>query len=179
VDAKSLAVLEGVAMVTELIHQYSTLLAAADGERYVVRAYAGRQPRGLWEAWFVFIPLSGGNPLVTEPETTQSKRPDVVYWASGISRLYLQGALGRASEKPHELARFITQAGSRVNVQRAAGRLPRDRRPASTARRPTTRLLCLRGCAFQRSYRRGLSLLQACPYLPNVVCPLIRVPLPT
>lgn len=174
--------------MTELIRQYSTLLDGEDGEAYVVRVYAGRQPRGLWEAWFVFIPLSGGDPLVTDPETTQSKRQDVVYWASGIGRVYLQGALNRARAKGHDgVARFIAQAelcaGHASAVSRAltgrprAGRLPRDRRPGSTSRPPTTTLQCPRGCTFQRSPRQIRSLRQACPYRPNTVCPLMGVPL--
>lgn len=187
--------------MSELIHQYATLLDGQDGERYAVRVYAGRRPRGLWEACFVFIPLSGGNPLVTDRETTQSKRQDVVYWAGGISRLYLQGAVSRAHEKTN--SRFIapvnpeeTRAGSGIEggalrmhpcagmsgIGMTLGRRAQYTRDAVSgaptgrpSRRPT-RLLCLRGCTFQQSLRRGLSLQRACPFRPNVVCALIRVP---
>src|SRR5262249_49394914 len=65
-----------------------------------------------WEGWFVFFPLTGGDALATDRETTQSKRDDVVYWASGISATYLEGALHRALDLRPEarLARRMAQA---------------------------------------------------------------------
>src|SRR5262245_14639927 len=80
----------------EFIHQYSQTLDLEGGKRFVARAYAGQQPGGLWEGWFVFFPVSGGEALATDRETTQSKREDIVYWSSGISPTYLEGALRRA-----------------------------------------------------------------------------------
>jgi hypothetical protein len=98
--------------MVELIHQFRTLLPLADGRLYAARAYADRQPSGLWEAWFVFFPLETGEPVATDRETTQSKREDVVYWATGITPTYLEGALGRAFEAQPEtrLARRVARA---------------------------------------------------------------------
>jgi hypothetical protein len=98
--------------MVELIHQFRTLLPLADGRLYAARAYADRQPSGLWEAWFVFFPLDAGDPLATDRETTQSKREDVVYWATGITPTYLEGALRRAIEALPEtrLARRVARA---------------------------------------------------------------------
>ncbi len=79
-----------------LVHEYTTLLRTASGEAYAARVYADRQPGGLWEAWFAFVPLSGGLTLTTDRETTQSSRDAVAYWASGITPTYLEGALTRA-----------------------------------------------------------------------------------
>jgi hypothetical protein len=84
--------------MVELIHQYRTLLPLADGRIYTARVYSDRQPSGLWEGWFVFFPLDPGDALATDRETTQSKRDDVVYWATGITPTYLEGALRRAFE---------------------------------------------------------------------------------
>ncbi len=96
----------------------------ARGARYVARVYADQQPRGLWEAWFVFFPLAplaGGRPLATDQETTQSKREDLVYWANGITPVYLQGALSRAIDRLPEtrLARHIAQAERQMAYARA------------------------------------------------------------
>jgi hypothetical protein len=84
----------------EFVFEYPTLLRTASGEEYLTRVYADRQPIGpLWEAWFVFFPLSGGRTLATDNETTQSKLDDVQYWATGITPAYLEGALTRALER--------------------------------------------------------------------------------
>lgn len=86
----------------EFVHQYTNIVAVADGRRFVARAYAAQQPHGLWEAWFVFFPVHGGDAIATDRETTQSKLGDVHYWAGGIEPTYLEGALKRALE--HSLA---------------------------------------------------------------------------
>jgi hypothetical protein len=97
----------------EFVHKFSTLTAGPDGRWYVARAYADQQPGGLWEGWFVFFPLTADAPAVaTDRETTQSKRADVDYWVSGITPVYLQGALQRALHRQPEarLARHIARA---------------------------------------------------------------------
>jgi hypothetical protein len=78
------------------VQRYTPVLKAPGGERYVARAYMDRQADGLWEAWLVFLPLTKGAALATGRETTQGKREHVLYWASGLGRTYLQGALERA-----------------------------------------------------------------------------------
>jgi hypothetical protein len=81
----------------EYVHQYRTQIVRSDGTRYVARVYTDREPAGnVWEAWLVFFPVAGGAPVASDRETTQSKREDVDYWASGIEPIYLEGALARA-----------------------------------------------------------------------------------
>ena len=83
----------------EFVHQFRTQIARPDGTRYVARAYTDQETIGtLWEAWLVFFPMDGGTAVATDRETTQSKRDDVDYWASGIEPIYLEGALVRALE---------------------------------------------------------------------------------
>ena len=98
----------------QLVRQYTPPLRAARGARYVAQAYMAQQPGGLWEAWLVFFSLRTGNALATDRETTQSTREHVLYWATGLGRTYLQGALQRALDR-------------RPAVQRAR-RLARDAR---------------------------------------------------
>lgn len=105
----------------EFVHQYTAPTAGPDGQWHVVRAYTDQQPGGLWEGWFVFFPLSGGAPVATDRETTQSKREDVDYWVSGITPVYLEGALQRALDRLHEarLARHIARAEVEETYARA------------------------------------------------------------
>jgi hypothetical protein len=88
-----------VAAVFRCFHQYSTPVVTEDGVTYVARVYGQQQSGGLWEAWFVFFPVTGGEALATDRETTQSKESDVLYWASGITPTYLEGALRRALDR--------------------------------------------------------------------------------
>jgi hypothetical protein len=96
----------------QLAQRYTPALRASNGERYVARAYMARQPGGLWEAWLVFFSLRTGVALATDRETTQSTRQHVLYWATGLGRTYLQGALVRALDRRPEiqLARRVARA---------------------------------------------------------------------
>ncbi len=61
------------------------------------RAQACAAPIGsLWEGWIEFIPLDGGEPARSPRETTQPNFADAQYWASGLTHVYLEGALRRA-----------------------------------------------------------------------------------
>jgi hypothetical protein len=82
----------------ELIHEFTSEIADADGHAYSARAM-GRQRKGrtVWEGWLEFTPI-GGRGMVRrgQVETTQPNREALVYWASGIEPVYLEGALERA-----------------------------------------------------------------------------------
>jgi hypothetical protein len=83
----------------ELIHEYVDPVHDPDGLWYVARAMGALREDGLWEAWLEFFPADGGEPIETERETEQSSLEDLVYWASGIERVYLEGALVRARRR--------------------------------------------------------------------------------
>jgi hypothetical protein len=52
-----------------------------------------------WEGWIEFVPVAGAaNPIRSPRETTQPEREALRYWASGLSGVYLEGALQRAIE---------------------------------------------------------------------------------
>jgi len=51
---------------------------------------------GRWQGWIEFVPLGNGEPVRTPRETTQPNRVDTEYWATGVSAVYLEGALRRA-----------------------------------------------------------------------------------
>jgi hypothetical protein len=49
-----------------------------------------------WEAWLEFVPTDDSAPLLTNTETHQSTREDVVRWETLLDDVYLQGAFRRA-----------------------------------------------------------------------------------
>ncbi len=61
-----------------------------------LRIYGQPRADGTWIGWVEFAPLDGGAPLRTGPETTQSSREQIAYWASGLEALYFEGAFRRA-----------------------------------------------------------------------------------
>jgi hypothetical protein len=83
--------------MTDLVHERGVTLSSDAGETYArVRAYARPMAGGGWEGWLEFE-TQDGDVLVTDRETTQSKREDVAYWAEGLEPVYLEGALTRAA----------------------------------------------------------------------------------
>ena len=103
------------------VQQYSGILVDPYGRRYVARVYGACRPDDLWDGWFVFFPLDGGRTLATDRETTQSTLAAVRYWASGITTVYLDGALERARALLPEarLARRRAQAEEEEVLARA------------------------------------------------------------
>jgi hypothetical protein len=103
------------------VQQYSGILVDRYGRRYVARVYGACRPDDLWDGWFVFFPLDGGRTLATDRETTQSTLAAVRYWASGITTIYLDGALERARDLLPEarLARRRAQAEEEEVLARA------------------------------------------------------------
>jgi len=51
----------------------------------------------MWEGWLEFIPLDGGGDvLVGSVESRQPEREHLEYWATGLTPVFLEGALQRA-----------------------------------------------------------------------------------
>ena len=82
----------------DLIHEFTNEIADADGHAYTARAMGHqRVGRTVWEGWLEFTPVGGGGIVRRGPvETTQPNREALVYWASGVEPVYLEGALERA-----------------------------------------------------------------------------------
>jgi hypothetical protein len=83
--------------VAETLLQYQTALTGPNGTVYYARACGAEMPGGTWQGWIEFEPAGGGDGAVRSPrETTQPNRTDAEYWASGLTPVYLEGALRRA-----------------------------------------------------------------------------------
>lgn len=83
----------------------------------------------MWEGWIEFVPLDlDRKPIRSTRETTQPSREDLLYWATGLTPVYLRGALTRALEAP-----LIRTAPRRVKPH-FEGPAPTTVEPASAPR---------------------------------------------
>lgn len=80
--------------MAEVIHDYGRVRTAA-GVVYRVRACGSDMDASRWQGWLEFEPVDGGTTLRTSRETTQPNRTDLVYWATGLTPVYIEGALDR------------------------------------------------------------------------------------
>ena len=78
------------------IVQFTEPVVSDDGTLYVARACGNEMPDGLWQGWIEYLPVGDGEPVRSGRETTQPKRDDLIYWATGLTAVYLEGALDRA-----------------------------------------------------------------------------------
>ena len=88
-----------------LIHEFGTGVRDTDGHLYKARAFGRERTNGTWIGWLEFSPRGTGGIVRRSPiETTQSNRRALVYWATGLEPVYLEGALARALTRPRSRA---------------------------------------------------------------------------
>ena len=84
--------------MAEVLVSFETPISDELGS-YHARAIGRRGDDNMWEGWLEFVPVDGaGDVLVTPVESTQPEREHLIYWATGLSPVYLEGALHRARE---------------------------------------------------------------------------------
>jgi hypothetical protein len=81
------------------IYQRSPL-ALPDGRIFTAQACGREREDGLWEGWLEFVPHEASAVLRSQRETTQPNLADLAYWATGLTPVYLQGALERTLTPP-------------------------------------------------------------------------------
>jgi hypothetical protein len=84
----------------EVLFLFDTPLVVTDGPSYVPRACGREMEGGLWEGWIEFLPDDGSPVLRSRRETVQPNREAAVYWATGLTPVYLEGALARTLAPP-------------------------------------------------------------------------------
>jgi hypothetical protein len=90
-------IVEEVSWMAETLVQFQTPVAAPDRKKmYRARACGSSVEGGTWQGWIEFDPVDGGEPVRSSRETTQPNRVDTEYWATGLTQVYLEGALSRA-----------------------------------------------------------------------------------
>lgn len=87
-------------MLAEVLVEYPDVIAAVDGTRFLARACATQVSENSWHGWIEFTPVDGGAVVRSPRETTQPNRAGVLYWATGLTPVYLEGALHRALRPP-------------------------------------------------------------------------------
>jgi hypothetical protein len=81
----------------EVLVVFDAQLASPDGRLWIAQACGGVADDNLWEGWLEFLPLEAEeSPMRTPRETEQPNRNDLLYWAQGLTAVYLDGALHRA-----------------------------------------------------------------------------------
>jgi hypothetical protein len=83
-------------IVAEVLVEFTEPVVAKDGSTYVARACGSEMDNGMWQGWLEFLPIESGEAVRSSRETTQPNRQDTEYWATGLTAVYLEGALDRA-----------------------------------------------------------------------------------
>lgn len=84
-------------LAAEHIHTHSTHVRDPKGVEYEAHVYGARRDDGTWGGWIEFHPVNYPGPVrTTGQETSQPDRNALDYWAGGLERVYLEGALERA-----------------------------------------------------------------------------------
>lgn len=94
--------------MSETLVKFDEAISDSTGARYFVEAMGRQREDGLWEGYLEFFPVNErGERIISDRETTQPNRKAVDYWAQGLTRVYLSGALDRArlSTSGHERSR--------------------------------------------------------------------------
>jgi hypothetical protein len=86
--------------MAETLLVFQSPVMAPDGTPHEARACGSEMRGGGWQGWLEFVPLAGGTPVRSQRETTQPNRVDTEYWATGLTPVYLEGALMRALTRP-------------------------------------------------------------------------------
>lgn len=83
-------------VMTEVLVSFDRPVSHATG-RYAARAVARHAADGMWESWLEFERLDADGSVVVGPvESRQPEREHVRYWATGLTPVFLEGALTRA-----------------------------------------------------------------------------------
>ncbi|MFL5638812.1 MAG: hypothetical protein ACJ78M_05525 [Gemmatimonadaceae bacterium] len=98
--------------MSETLVTFDEAIMDSMGRRYFAQAVGEKRDDGLWQGWLEFLPVATTETLRSGRETTQPNRTDLEYWAQGLTRVYLAGALARAQNPSHETEREQDELGS-------------------------------------------------------------------
>lgn len=82
------------------VYNNAPLTLSDDGRIYTAQACGRERDDQIWEGWLEFVPNDGSLVLRSQRETTQPNRTALEYWASGLTPIYLKGALERTLTPP-------------------------------------------------------------------------------
>lgn len=120
----------GAVVQPEVLVRFTAPTRSATGDRYWCRAVGWKAEDGLWDGWLEFGKDADEEIVRTERETTQPNRFDLMYWAEGLSDVYLEGALARALTPT---SKRTTQPPPERAASPARPGEPRAQRPGNVA----------------------------------------------
>ena len=83
--------------MAKILVKFDEPITAPSGKIYFAQAVGRETATGLWEGWLEFLGVKdASDAFASDRETTQPNRRDTEYWAQGLTKVYLQGALDRA-----------------------------------------------------------------------------------
>jgi hypothetical protein len=107
-------------LMAETVAQFDTPIPDRLGGMYQAKACGRVRDDGLWEGWIEFEDSATGSVLRSQRETTQPNLTDLKYWATGLTPVYLEGALDRIQKPAADGAEPNRVAGhSKVNLRSA------------------------------------------------------------
>ena len=93
--------------MAEILVKFDEPIAVPGGKAYFAHAVGKEIEGGLWHGWLEFQAVVGeADALASGRETTQPNRTNLEFWAQGLTKVYLEGALARAiwlAEPPREI----------------------------------------------------------------------------
>jgi hypothetical protein len=83
-------------MMSDVLRSFDEPIGHSSG-RYHARVIGKRATDGMWEGWLEFTPLDSALDVVASSvESRQATKPQLEYWALGLSVVYAEGSLDRA-----------------------------------------------------------------------------------
>src|SRR5205823_1074307 len=84
----------------QLLQQFEKPIIDKSGVSYTVFLYGRSRPGDTWQGWLVFERSNAGKRFATDVETTQPNSDAILYWSTGLTPAYFEGALERALRAP-------------------------------------------------------------------------------
>jgi hypothetical protein len=105
--------------MAEVLRTFDTPVQDASGQ-YTARAVGRHADDGLWEGWLEFVPVGKiAAVIVGSVESRQPEKGHLEYWASGLTPVFLEGALARAQRPVTVRVRTVEQPYSNAPEPRA------------------------------------------------------------
>jgi hypothetical protein len=115
--------------MAEVLVAYETSVSDDSGS-YRARAVGRRANDGMWEGWLEFLPLKGKAEAIVGPIESRQPEPEhLTYWATGLTPVFLEGALWRAKRPITVRTRVVEEPLSTAPAPRAVTTTLRSPRP--------------------------------------------------
>jgi len=85
-----------MAGMTRILQQFEQTVQDAAGITYNIHLYGRSRASDTWQGWLEFERATDGRRFSTDVETTQPNAEALLYWSTGLSHAYFEGALDRA-----------------------------------------------------------------------------------